>query len=72
MTITFCFEKGKKKMEHRYGVKQLETLVDDIQTASWMGQHIKLCPHSEALLAFFSLKHLSKNGDNFFRNLAHF
>jgi len=38
----------KKDMERRYGKKQLEMLVDDIQTASWMGQHSKQCPHCKA------------------------
>merc|ERR1712179_551682 len=38
----------KTAMERRYGKKQLETLVDDIQTASWMGKNSKQCPHCKA------------------------
>ena len=38
----------KIALERRYGRKQLLTLVDDIQTASWMGQNSKQCPHCKA------------------------
>ena len=62
----------KDAMERRYGKKQLETLVDEIQTASWMGKNSKQCPHCKAHIEVKSILLLLVNWVSFPQLLSRF
>ena len=40
-------------MERRYGKKQLQSMINDIQAETWIGENSKPCPHCNAPIEVF-------------------